>query len=255
MTRLSVGSLFAGIGGFDLGFARAGFDISWQVEIDPFCRAVLERHWPEVRRYEDVRRVHAYGGFDAGPCADCLSAVDVLVGGFPCQDVSYAGGGAGLDGIRSGLWGEMRRLVRELRPRYVVVENVAGLLPRGLGRVLGDLAGIGYDAEWSCVSACAVGAPHVRRRVFLVAYPDGEHGRARLWHSDAPTVRALQAFDGFARARTGWQARLADPSTLYGGADGVPDGLDRNHAIGNAIVPAIAEWIAQRLLAAEGVTR
>jgi site-specific DNA-cytosine methylase len=100
--------------------------------------------------------------------------VDVLCGGFPCQDLSYAGKGAGLDGERSGLWGEYARLIRELRPRYVVVENVSALLARGLGRVLGDLAACGYDAEWDCIPASAVGAPHRRDRVWLVAYPGGE---------------------------------------------------------------------------------
>src|SRR6185312_32662 len=108
---MTVGSLFAGIGGFDLGFERAGFEIKWQVEIDPFCRAVLAKHWPDVRRYEDVRTVGAE-----------LERVDVVCGGFPCQDISFAGDGAGLDGERSGLWREFSRLIGELRPRYVVVE-------------------------------------------------------------------------------------------------------------------------------------
>jgi DNA (cytosine-5)-methyltransferase 1 len=99
--------------------------------------------------------------------------VDVLAGGFPCQDLSYAGKGAGIDGERSGLWGEYARLIRELRPRYVVVENVTALLARGMGRVLGDLAACGYDAEWDCIPAAAVGAPHRRDRVWIVAYPNG----------------------------------------------------------------------------------
>ena len=104
--RLTVGSLFAGIGGFDLGLERAGFDIRWQVEIDPFCRAVLAKHWPQVKRYEDVRTVGAHN----------LERVDVVCGGFPCQDISDAGLRAGIDGKRSGLWSEMARLTGELRP-------------------------------------------------------------------------------------------------------------------------------------------
>lgn len=236
---MTVGSLFSGIGGFDLGFERAGFEIKWQVEIDPFCRAVLAKHWPNVTRYFDVRKVRY------------PERVDVLAGGFPCQDVSYAGSGDGLDGERSGLWFQMGRLVREVRPSFVVVENVAGLTTRGLGRVLGDLARSGYDAEWSSVSGCSVGTPHVRRRVFIVAYPNGVDGRPRFRDSSTPAIRPLQVFDGFESARAGYRARLADPSALYRDADGVSDRLDRNHAIGNAIVPQIAEWIARRILEAE----
>jgi DNA (cytosine-5)-methyltransferase 1 len=158
---MTIGSLFAGIGGFDLGFERAGFEIRWQVEIDPFCRAVLAMHWPQVRRYEDIRTVVGAE----------LEPVDVLCGGFPCQDISFAGRGGGIDGARSGLWGEFDRLIGLLRPAYVVVENVAALLTRGLGRVLGDLAARGYDAEWDCLPASAFGAPHRRDRLWLVAYP------------------------------------------------------------------------------------
>ncbi len=175
-TPLTVGSLFAGIGGFDLGFERAGFEIKWQVEIDPFCRAVLEKHWPDVRRYEDVRTVVGWGP-DARRAdalrvesVQWLDEVDVLCGGFPCQDISLAGNGEGIDGERSGLWGQYARLIGELRPRYVVVENVSALLARGMERVLGDLAARGYDAEWDCLPASAFGAPHQRDRVWIVAY-------------------------------------------------------------------------------------
>lgn len=167
MKPLTVGSLFAGIGGFDLGFERAGFEIRWQIEIDPWARAVLAKHWPHVYRHDDIRTAGAHN----------LEAVDVLCGGFPCQDISLAGKGAGIaEGTRSGLWAEYARLIRELRPRYVVVENVAALLARGrgFGRVLGDLATCGYDAEWDCIPASAVGAPHERDRVWLIAYPGGQ---------------------------------------------------------------------------------
>src|SRR6266699_2059797 len=140
---LTVGSLFSGIGGFDLGLERAGMEIRWQVEIDSFCQQVLAKHWPNVKRYDDVRTVGAHN----------LERVDVLCGGFPCQDVSCAGPRTGIDGVRSGLWSEMVRVVRELRPRYVFMENTHGLLERGFGRVLGDLAEAGYDAEWACLAA------------------------------------------------------------------------------------------------------
>lgn len=159
---LSFGSLFTGIGGMDLGLERAGWECKWQVEIDPYCRQVLAKHWPDVPRFEDVR----------GVTGDQLEPVDLIAGGFPCQDVSQAGKRTvGIDGARSGLWSEFARIIRVLRPRLVLVENVPGLAVRGLGRVLGDLAALGYDAEWSCISAADVGAPHLRRRIFLLAAP------------------------------------------------------------------------------------
>lgn len=166
---LNLLSLFAGIGGFELGLERSGLcKTVAQVEIDPFCQKVLAKHWPEVKRYDDVRTLTA-----AQLARDGL-AVDVICGGFPCQDISTAGKGAGIEGERSGLWREFARLVGELRPRYVFVENVAALLGRGLGRVLGDLASIGYDAEWHCIPASAVGAPHRRDRLWIVAYPSSK---------------------------------------------------------------------------------
>ena len=229
---MTVGSLFAGIGGFDLGFERAGFDIKWQVEIDPFCRAVLAQHWPTVTRYEDVRTV----GGDLEP-------VDVICGGFPCQDISHVGRRAGLSGARSGLWREMVRALRVVRPRFAVMENVAALLGRGMGTVLGDLADIGHDAEWDCLSACAFGAPHTRDRVFLVAYPAGQWGlECGGIQRDAPGEVKRDVYQ--------W-ARESMPPRMV---DGIPDRMDRVHACGNAVVPQITEWIARRILAAEGVT-
>ena len=158
--QLTFGSLFAGIGGFDLGFERAGFECKWQVEIDNYATKILEKHWPKVHRERDIRECNTSN----------LERVDCIIGGFPCQDISYAGRGAGLDGERSGLFFEAIRLVRELQPRAIVLENVAALLTRGLDRVLGTLAEIGYDAEWHCIPAAAVGAPHIRDRVFVLAY-------------------------------------------------------------------------------------
>src|SRR5690349_3739642 len=167
---LKVLDLFSGIGGFSLGLERTGgFETVAFCEIDPFCRKVLAKHWPKVRQYEDVRSL----------TADTLRrdgiAVDVICGGFPCQDISVAGKGAGIEGERSGLWSEYARLIGELRPRYAIVENVAALLGRGLDKVLGDLAALGFDAEWHCIPASAIGAPHRRDRFWLIAYPRGEH--------------------------------------------------------------------------------
>jgi DNA (cytosine-5)-methyltransferase 1 len=160
MSELSFGSLFAGIGGIDLGFERCGMRCKWQVEINDYATKVLEKHWPEVHRERDIRQCGASN----------LERVDIIAGGFPCQDISYAGLGAGLDGERSGLFFEAVRLVRELQPRAVVLENVSALLTRGLDRVLGTLAEIGYDAQWHCIPAAYVGAPHIRDRVFIIGF-------------------------------------------------------------------------------------
>ena len=153
--------LFSGIGGFSLGLERAGMKTVAFCEIEEFPRRVLAKHWPHVPIHHDVRELRA----------EHVGAVEVICGGFPCQDISVAGKGAGLAGERSGLWVEYARLVGEIRPRYVIVENVAALLGRGVGTVLGDLAALGYDSEWHCISAASVGAPHLRERVWIVAYP------------------------------------------------------------------------------------
>ncbi|MFY7952803.1 MAG: DNA cytosine methyltransferase [Armatimonadaceae bacterium] len=239
---LTFGSLFAGIGGFDLGFERAGLVCKWQVEINEFCRKVLAKHWPDVRRHDDVKTFPPEGS-DLDEYR-----VDVICGGFPCQGISYAGKGEGLQDERSGLWSEYARIVRVLRPRYVVVENSPALRERGLGTVLRDLAGCGFDAEWSLLSACTLGATHMRWRLFIVAHTDGEHGQARIRRAFAHQDGSLQAGHGFEGARHRAKARMEDPSALYRDADGVPDRMERNHAVGNAVVPQVAEWIGRRLM-------
>jgi DNA (cytosine-5)-methyltransferase 1 len=196
--------LFSGIGGFSLGLERAGMETVAFCEIDPFCRRVLAKHWPGIPCYDDVRTLTAarlaadgiievvadagndgwmesdsgtMASFEGSPCSQRSKqtegprycGVDLICGGFPCQDISVAGKGAGIDGARSGLWSEYARIIGEVRPCYVIVENVAALLGRGLARVLGDLAALGFDAEWHCISASAVGAPHRRDRVWIVA--------------------------------------------------------------------------------------
>jgi DNA (cytosine-5)-methyltransferase 1 len=184
---LTVGSLFSGIGGLELGLERTGgFRTVWQVERDEFARRVLAKHWPDVRRHDDVRTFPPGDGDAAG------WRCDVICGGFPCQDISVAGRGAGIGGERSGLWAEFARIVRLLRPRLVLVENVPALLGRGLGTVLGDLAACGYDAEWDCIPAAAVGAPHLRDRVFVVAHAHGE----RREEFDPPALAARAGFAG-----------------------------------------------------------
>ena len=238
---MTFGSLFAGIGGMDLGLERAGMECRWQVEIDPYCQRVLAKHWPNIRRWDDVRTFPPAGDW----------TVDAIVGGFPCTNISNAGDREGLDGDESRLWFEFHRIICLLRPCFVLVENVAALLQRGIGRVLGDLAGSGFNAEWSCVPACALGAPHSRPRVFIVAYADSINGRQGLWNPDAQQDWTIQADDGSPRARVSWQARLANPSELYGGADGLAFGMDRNRAIGNSVAPNVAEFIGRRIMAAQ----
>jgi DNA (cytosine-5)-methyltransferase 1 len=228
--------LFSGIGGFSLGLERAGFRTVAFCEIDPYCRRVLAKHWPEVPCFDDVRTLNA-ARLDANGIA-----ADVICGGFPCQDVSLAGKGAGIDGPRSGLWREFARLIGELRPRYAIIENDHGLLHRGLGRVLGDLAGVGYDAEWSRVSACSLGFPHMRRRLWLVAYPASRRGQQR---------GRLEFAQGGDQTRDIHQ-RFSEPEPVRV-ATGVPDRMDRNRALGNAVVPQIPEMIGRAILAREAL--
>lgn len=286
---MRVGSLFSGIGGFDLGLERAGFTTAWFCEADEFCQRVLAHHWPAVPCYPDIKELRG----------DEVEPVDVLCGGFPCQDLSVAGKQAGIEGARSGLWSEYARLVGELRPRYVVVENVAALRykRRGFGRVLGDLASLGYDTEWHCIPACAVGAPHERDRIWLIAYPAvpghahplvadperlGSAGRGasgdlasppgtsqgdseeRQRCGDAPDDRGP---DGARRTlgdlngpglegHRGPVASSADhpwaaEPDVGRVAHGVPARVDRLRALGNALVPQIAEWIGHRIVAHE----
>jgi len=169
MNKMKFGSLFAGIGGIDLGLERAGMTCAWQVEIDPYCQKVLAKHWPEVKRYEDIREVGA----------DNLVPVDLICGGFPCQPHSFAGKREGSADERD-LWGEMFRVICEVKPRWVLAENVPGLLSseagRFFGRVLRDLASVGYDVEWESLPAAAFGAPHIRERVFVLAHSNGTRG-------------------------------------------------------------------------------
>lgn len=241
---LTFGSLFSGIGGFDIGFERAGMECRWQVEIDDYATRVLERHWPHVRKWRDIktfppdaesercRKGRSRGAAAHGKGSEDSSwSVDIVCGGFPCQDISYAGRGAGLEGDRSGLFFEALRVVRQLRPRIVVLENVAALLTRGLDRVLGELAEIGYDAEWHCIPAAAVGAPHIRDRVFVIAYSECERRKPGRDNSGQPKIAesvdssSLASFERGHREPGGqW---FTEPD-LGGSFDGFPNFLDRH---------------------------
>lgn len=264
MTRkLRVLDLFSGIGGFSLGLERTGgFETVAFCEIEPFPRRVLKKHWPEVPCYEDVRTL------TAETLARDGIAVDVITGGFPCQDLSTAGKQAGMgEGTRSGLWSEIVRLIGELRPRYVVVENVANLLSgpsekRGgwFGRVLGDLAECGYDAEWQNIPGWAVGMPHERQRVWVVAYTQQERRPRILPHftserratefgqrQAAIALAASRRLDAVARGE------LDGESPFLDGAYGLPELVGGLGAGGNAVIPQIPELIGRAILAADKV--
>jgi DNA (cytosine-5)-methyltransferase 1 len=196
--KLKVLDLFSGIGGFSLGLERTGgFETVAFCEIEDYPRRVLAKHWPGVPCYHDVREL----------TADTLRrdgiTVDVICGGFPCQDLSGAGKQAGMEGTRSGLWSEIARLAGELRPRFLIVENVAALLsgpteqPGGwFGLVLGDLAALGYDAEWHCIPASAIGAPHRRDRIWIIA--NASDLRCNTGRAKQPLQRARLDSEAFA---------------------------------------------------------
>ena len=271
--RLQVGSLFSGVGLCDLGLEWAGMGHAFFCEVDPFCRSVLRRHWPGIPIYEDIRELR---GADLPP-------VDVLCGGFPCQDVSLAAAGKrkGITGKRSGLWHEYARLIEEIRPGYVIIENVPGLLAAGVEAVLQDLAAVGYDAEWEVLPAAAVGAPHRRERVFLVAYPHSDGRDPEHWVLSS-LGRDVGEGDQSWRVAP-WlgvridRARRASIRETYGGCvlrrvdDGSPERMDepekvkplprelvpvwvrRLKALGNAITPQQAYAVAACIMRAEGL--
>ena len=245
MEKLKVLDLFSGIGGFSLGLeGPGGFETVAFCEIEEFPRRVLKKHWPEVPCYHDVRTL----------TADVLRrdgiSVDVICGGFPCQDVSIANAaGKGLDGDRSGLWFEYARLVRELRPAFVLVENVAELLGRGMGRVLGALADIGYDAEWRVLRGLDVGLPFIGERVWIVASPASKGRQGRFQYLGSLSIEATPSTE---RRNQAVRARHQLEAHLHGLR--VDDGLSvtmerrRLHGLGNAVVPQIPELIGRAIL-------
>ena len=211
---MKFGSLFAGIGGFDLGLERSGMTCQWQVEIEDYPTKILEKHWPEVHRERDIKECSGSN----------LEPVDLICGGFPCQDISVAGTGAGLAGERSGLWYEMHRIISDIRPRWVIVENVAALLSRGMDVVLRDLSKIGYDCEWHVISASAVGAPHRRERVWIIANTNGVNDavrRNRTADASAMAGRNGDVGGGKRDSRTGCTEVAGEGSCNVANANGV----------------------------------
>jgi DNA (cytosine-5)-methyltransferase 1 len=261
----------------DLGLERAGMKCVWQVEIDPYARRVLEKHWPDVPRWDDVRTF---------PPPDGDWTCDLIAGGFPCQDISLASAnGTGIVGQRSGLWKEFARVVETLRPKYVFVENVPAIRHRGLALVLQDLWSLGFDAEWHCIPACAVGAPHERDRIWIVAYVTGVFGKeiirreqdryvpgddANATCDGRRTGRTRRPDPGYSRqqvavepfqdadfdgeplvrsaiARGECHAWTVEPGVVRM-VHGVPNRVDRLRCLGNAVVPQVAEWIGRRIM-------
>lgn len=249
--RFKLLDLFSGIGGFSLGLQRSGgFQTVAFCEIEPFPRRVLANHWPEVPCYDDIRTLTA-----ARLASDGI-AVDAICGGFPCQDISNAGLRAGIGGERSGLWSEYARLIGEIRPRYVFVENVAALLGRGMGRVLGDLSALGYDAEWYCIPASALGAPHRRNRIWIIAYS------AQRVRSGVPLFREIDGQNYQARYKRIWSVicarrnRNEPPSDFVRlrANDGLSGRLCELEAYGNAVVPQIPEMLGRAVMDYERAT-
>ena len=281
---MNVLDLFSGIGGFSLGLERAGMKTVAFCEIDPHARKVLAKHWPDVPIFEDVSTLSK---------DDIDEQIDVLAGGFPCQDISTAGRGAGLSGSRSGLWYEYHRLIKEIQPRYAIIENVSALRSRGLEQVLWSLSEIGYDAEWHCIPASSVGAPHRRDRIWIVAYPRHRGWRGvsvtkTRYNNTSKRPEDTNAFGGSSnlpkaladtkcgRLQSG-DEQIAYPSAILSGeigsysrkyntkgvwgvepnvgrvAHGVPNRAHRLKQLGNAVVPQIPELIGRAIMEFERV--
>lgn len=233
---MRLGSLFAGIGGFDLAARWMGWTTAWYSEIDPYACSIMARHFPEAVNLGDITKIHH------------PPRVDILCGGFPCQDISVAGKGAGLEGARSGLWSEYARIIEEGQPDWVVIENSPMLRKRGLARVLTDLHALGYDAEWHCIPASAVGASHRRDRIWIIAYPRSA-GRQGLVTDDRIFSRpgASQSLPGYAAFRGRLAVALNSDSLRAG--DGLSLAVHRRRlrCLGNAVVPVIPYLIFQAI--------
>jgi len=272
---MTIGSLFSGIGGFDLGLERAGMKIKWQVEIDEFCNRVLEKHWPDVKRYRDIKEI---GGEELEP-------VDVVCGGFPCQPFSAAGKRRSKQDDRY-LWPEMLRVISTVRPTWVVGENVAGIISLALDDVLADLEDAGYSCGSLVIPACAVNAPHRRDRVWIVAHrngerqlqpegtqqeqrrrpldgskqtsavPDCEHSKKSKRRNQLGQARSKEP-SGWSLDESFWQETWIQAATRICRVD---DGLSRRvdrakrlKALGNAVVPQIVEIIGKAIMEIEEV--
>ena len=251
--KYKVLDLFSGIGGFSLGLERTGgFETTAFCEICPKARKVLSKHWANVKQYTDIRELtHEQLAKDG-------IGVDVITGGFPCQDISVAGKGKGIKAERSGLWSEMFRLIGDVRPTWAIIENVSALRSKGLTLVLQNLCEIGYMCEWHCIpaSCAAIGAPHQRDRIWIMANSISKSKRMhtpRTLHDWQPNDRQKRGTVG------GFFAGLCQASTKAAGhwevepnvgrvAHGIPKRVDRLKQLGNSVVPQIPELIGNAIL-------
>jgi len=229
---LTFGSLFAGIGGFDLGLERAGMVCKWQVEIDPFRQKVLAKHWPDVERFGDVKDCGKHN----------LAAVDLIAGGFPCPVVSQAAHGRNTG---EWLWPEFARVLYEIRPRWTIIENVStgGAWKRWLPIVRRDLWRLGYTGLPVQLRASQFGAPFRGERIYVVATPHGNGESISALHAQASELQES--------TKSSWTDWGNAPSAALGVADGVPHRVDRLRALGNAVVPQVAEWLGRRIVEVE----
>jgi len=245
MQKLRVLDLFSGIGGFSLGLERTGgFETVAFCELNQFCQRVLAHHWPSVKVYKDVRKLTATVLERDGirPNAIC--------GGFPCQDISSGGKGEGIHGSRSSLFFEIVRLADELGPDFIILENVAALLGRGIDVVLGALAEIRFDAEWHCIPASALGYPHERDRIWIAAYPSALRRSEGGWSAEG---WGRSVWDRLHRGPSSWAVAANNDevrSEFLRLVDGLPNHVDQLAAYGNAVVPEIPEIIGNAILAA-----
>ena len=232
---------FAGIGGFSYAAEKlvGGFETTQFIEINPYCQKVLNKHWSHVPIHDDITTFTAKPG-----------EFDIITGGFPCQDISVAGLQKGITKeTRSGLFYELIRVIRMVRPKYVVLENVAAILNRGLDIVLRELSEAGYDAEWAVISASSLGACHRRSRWWLVAYPNskrlqGLRGEYEL--QESCKERTFTWRNSGITLNPNWKGYKSKP-TLCRGDDGLSNRVDRLKALGNSIVPAVAAIPLQRV--------
>ena len=246
---MKVLDLFSGIGGFSLGLERAGMETVAFCEFDKHAQKVLKKHWPDVPVYDDVRELT-----NDRLESDGITSIDVITGGFPCQDISVAGKQAGIgEGTRSGLWSEVARLIDDIQPRYAIMENVTALISgdsgRWFGRVLGDLAEVGYDAEWHCIPASELGAHHHRDRVWIIAYPKCEGREGLIAHhgffggereAHPITDNGIADF---------WMPLAACRDSLRKSNDvPVKPYRDRLRMLGNSVVPQIPEAIGRAIM-------
>ena len=249
--KLKVLDLFSGIGGFSLGLERTGgFETVAFCEIEEFPQKVLAKHWPGVHIYPDITELRGK------EIEQRHGSIDVICGGFPCQNISVAGSAwgvrTGITGERSGLWSEQCRLIEELGPERVVIENVSSLRSNGLAAVLQDLWQIGYDAEWHCIPASAFGSVQPRDRAWIIAYPRGQRVQGLLAPGSISKIRQgracskenlQQVYDNPFR-----EARWPQP-LVRGGRRRFPGWVDRIKGLGNSVDPAIPEFIGNAILA------